>query len=285
MKSKPDVFGRALTAGAGLHKQEQNVTAVLANAQEHRLLVHEIRPRHNPATRSLDTVHVLDLAESIVALGLIEPVAVDTKHRLLAGGHRWAALRLIAATQEQRTSVWRELFKADPSPAMSERLGMLPVSGNPVAVHVLSIDSVTDPSTALGIDVAENCQRRNFSKQEIRALATTLKAAGYRDGVGRPKQGERTVIPALSAVLGKSRRAVYMMLASIEAGAEGAGIADKRKGQTIVVEDKRLKVALCRWLDTREVAPKARAMAEALLQYLSTLDEVGGVADVDQQTA
>ena len=273
MKSKPDVFGRALTAGAGLHKQEQTVTAVLANAQEHRLPVNEIRPRYNPATRSLDAVHVLNLAESIAALGLIEPLAVDTERRLVAGGHRFAAMCLISATLEKRTAVWRELFGADPSPAMAERLGLLPATGSPVAVHVLAIDSAKDPGTALAVEVAENERRRSYTKEEIRALASTLKAAGYRDGMGRPKQGERTVVPALSAVLGKSRRTVYMMLAAAEADAPKG--VDCHKVPSRADEDKRLKLALERWLDKREVAPKARDMAQALLRYLSSSGDVG----------
>gem|GEM_PF-1819134 len=272
MKPKPDVFGRALAVGTGLQRQEQAVATVLASAQEHRLPVGEIRPRHNPATRTLDAAHVLNLAESISALGLIEPLAVDTERRLVAGGHRWAALRLIAATQEQRTSVWRELFKADPSLAMTERLGQLPASGSPVAVHVLAIDSAKDPGTALTLEVAENERRKAYSKDEVRALATTLKAAGYRDGVGRPKQGERTVIPALSAVLGKSRRTVYMMLAA--AGVEASGASDVRQVLPSVSEDRRLKAALTRWLDKRDAAPKARAMAEALLRSLGDAGKV-----------
>ena len=50
-----------------------------------------IKPR-DADTRPLNPAHVEALAESIVALGLIEPLAVDKQGRLLAGGHRLAAI-------------------------------------------------------------------------------------------------------------------------------------------------------------------------------------------------
>jgi len=46
-------------------------------------------------TRPLDPAHVVTLAESIAALGLIEPVVVDRTGTLLAGGHRLAAVKLL----------------------------------------------------------------------------------------------------------------------------------------------------------------------------------------------
>ena len=43
-------------------------------------------------TRELQQQHVAALAESIAVLGLLEPLVVDQGGRLLAGGHRLAAI-------------------------------------------------------------------------------------------------------------------------------------------------------------------------------------------------
>ena len=46
-------------------------------------------------TRELKAPHVEDLMMSIAVLGLLEPVVVDSRGRLLAGGHRKAAIHLL----------------------------------------------------------------------------------------------------------------------------------------------------------------------------------------------
>ena len=46
-------------------------------------------------TRPLNEDHVQALSESIAVLGLLEPLVVDKRSRLLAGGHRLAALYVL----------------------------------------------------------------------------------------------------------------------------------------------------------------------------------------------
>ncbi len=53
-------------------------------------------------TRDLSQRHVATLAESIAAMGLIHPPAVDGKNRLLAGAHRLEALRWLKAHSHAR---------------------------------------------------------------------------------------------------------------------------------------------------------------------------------------
>lgn len=65
----------------------------------------EIKPRVATATRPLAAAHVVELAESIAALDLLEPLVVDRHYRLLAGAHRLAALTLLEAHAEERVRV------------------------------------------------------------------------------------------------------------------------------------------------------------------------------------
>jgi ParB family chromosome partitioning protein len=64
-------------------------------AVESKLPLESIGERSLDDTRDLNEDHVAELAESIAALGLIEPIVVDAKQRLLAGAHRKAAIQLL----------------------------------------------------------------------------------------------------------------------------------------------------------------------------------------------
>ena len=60
-------------------------------AQDSSLPLGQIQPRQED-TRPLHTAHVAALMDPIAVLGLIEPLVTDKKGRLLAGGHRLAAI-------------------------------------------------------------------------------------------------------------------------------------------------------------------------------------------------
>jgi hypothetical protein len=61
--------------------------------------------RREEDSRPLLAKHVLEVAESIAVLGLIEPLVIDTNGYLLAGGHRLAAIQLLARDDDQERSV------------------------------------------------------------------------------------------------------------------------------------------------------------------------------------
>jgi len=143
-------------------------------------------------TRELDQEHVIGLADSIAVFDLIQPIAVDKNLRLLAGGHRLAALKLLKVRQPDAFDKW---FK------------------DGVPVRRYHFDAAKDPNLALGVEVAENELRRDYTKVEVAALVGRLKKAGYKDTVGRPKAGEKALTPALQVVLGKSLRSVRRILA------------------------------------------------------------------------
>jgi len=126
------------------------------------------------------------LAESIDALGLLEPLVVDRLGRLLCGKTRLIALRRLKAKDPQR---WDK-----------------------VPVRRMDFDAEAEPARALAVEVAENEQRRDYTAAEVRALADRLQAAGFRATPGRPRKGTKALLPALGAVVGKSKRQLLRVL-------------------------------------------------------------------------
>jgi len=179
-----------------LIKTAQNNTkrGVVAPGNNALMSLDAIKPR-DVDTRPFNSAHVEALAESIAALGLIEPLAVDKQGRLLAGGHRLAA---ISQLKETDLEIFNQHFAAG------------------VPVRVMEFDAAAEPSRALEVEIAENEQRRDYTPSEVRAIAARLREAGYKDGKGRPKAGEKALAPALQTIIGKSRRTVMSYLAGEE---------------------------------------------------------------------
>lgn len=143
-------------------------------------------------TRTLNMEHVQSLKESISTLGLIEPLAVDQEKVLLAGGHRLAAITLLLETEPD---VFNQHF---PNRA--------------IPVRVMPFVAASEPERALQVEVAENEYRRDYTPAEVRGIAERLIEAGYKDVKGRPKKGEKVLMPALSTVVGKNRRTIQRYL-------------------------------------------------------------------------
>jgi N6-adenosine-specific RNA methylase IME4 len=109
-----------------------------------------------------DVGDLRSLADSIATLGLLHPVVIDGKARLVAGARRLAAVRLLG---------WRD-------------------------VPVRIVRTLTDAADALRAERDENTERKQFRPSEIVALARALEPleraeakARQRHG-GRPKNGE-----------------------------------------------------------------------------------------------
>jgi len=147
-----------------------------------------IAPRIGENTREPDTDHVIALADSIAVLGLIHPIVVDAKNRLVAGGNRQAA---IAYLRQTRRDIFDEWFL-----------------DNLVPVHRMAFDSALDPGLAFQCEVAENEHRKDYTKKEILSIAARLESAGYVKTQGRPKKGQKPLMPALKIVIGKSIRQI-----------------------------------------------------------------------------
>ena len=217
-----DAADSASEAGETLAKQRMSGGYSLTG-RDSRRCPKDIRPRFSGGTRHLNPLHVLDLAESIVALGLLQSIAIDKNNKLVAGEHRLEACRLLGLdTPEQRKAHWeiitsstdKELKKSKTEESL-KRIEELDSSSfksryedGQIPVLTLPFDSEEDTEASLAAETAENEKRQNYTKQEILALADRLRDVGYIDRPGRPKKGEKSVKTALSVISGKSFRQI-----------------------------------------------------------------------------
>jgi ParB family transcriptional regulator, chromosome partitioning protein len=198
-------------------------------------------------TRPINQKHVEALAENIGAIGLIEPLVIDTQKRLLAGGHRLAALHLL---------------RQDNEPAFNHQFP----NGN-IPVRILPFDSAEDRDRALQIEIAENEQRRDYTPTEVRVVADKLKEAGYRATAGRPKKGEKALAPALSLIFGKSLRTVERYLGTNKKIPTGDGISSK-------VHLKKALSSLQQWQKSEPKSKSEKALAETLSNIAGLIEQV-----------
>ncbi len=176
-----------------LAQVDQKVAENAQVAREQKIIVPLEQIKHRTDnTRELNTSHVQSLYESISVLGLLEPLVVDHRNRLLAGGHRLAAIYCLKEKNEAQFQI------------------IFPNGGIPI--RVIPFDSIEDPERALKIEVAENEQRRDYTAQEVRAIADRLLEAGYTLNSHRPKKGDKALGTALAVVIGKHRRTVSRYL-------------------------------------------------------------------------
>ncbi len=183
-----------LTALAAKAKQREGYVSPILTGGTYPL--DQIKEREQD-TRSLNEAHVKELAESIVVLGLIESLALDCRGRLLAGGHRLAAIKYI---QAENPEAFEKQFP-----------------GGGIPARIFEFDAEKEPDLALQIEIAENEKRRDYTPTEVKAIADRLREAGFVDLKGRPKKGQKALMPMLSVVIGKSIRTVQNYLNEADA--------------------------------------------------------------------
>ncbi len=179
-RTAAEMLEAATNTGAAIQAQDRAVEA-RAPTRQSSMLLGKILERKSD-TRGLREQHVTDLAESIAVLGLLEPLVVDTRGRMLAGSHRKAAIELL---KDRTPSVYAKLFPNEQVP-----------------VRIMGFDAEAEPDLALQVEVAENEKRRDYTISEARALAERLRGAGYVDVKGRPAKGEKALRPALEVIMG-----------------------------------------------------------------------------------
>ncbi|MEM8831045.1 MAG: ParB/RepB/Spo0J family partition protein [Cyanobacteria bacterium P01_G01_bin.19] len=205
-------------------------------------------------TRPLNEVHVLELAESIVILGLLQPIVIDVKNRLLAGGHRLAALVHLQETSPQE---FEQMFPNEAVP-----------------VRQMPFDVEENPELALQVEVAENEKRRDYTPQEVRTLAQKLKAAGYTDSAHRPKKGEKALVPALKIIIGKSRRSIMRYLSvdeNQEKSVPPVTLTPEVKTMQRIEKD---LVKLKQMFSGTEVTPEQQKLIKKIPSFLKALEAV-----------
>lgn len=195
-------------------------------------------------TRKLNEKHVASLMESIAALGLIESLAVDQDKVLLAGGHRLAAIKLLQETD-------RESFDRH-------------FPNNKAPVRIMPFQAAEDAERALQVEIAENEHRRDYTPSEVREIANHLRDAGYRDSGGRPKEGEKALMPVLSVLIGKNKRTIQRYLSDTN--------STKTTTDVAVYLTKASK-ALKQWGKHAKKSKRNKELLENLPNILSMIEE------------
>lgn len=251
MSPRKSLSERAFVFGEQRQVPPDIQTQLNPKAAESTLSIDAIQDRHLGNTREIDAKHVADLADSIEALGLIEPLVIDNKNRLLAGAHRRAAILHLRETQP---TVYAERFP-----------------DHQVPIQVMALDSEADPDLALAIEAAENEKRRDYTPAEIRALAEKLRAAGYEDLKGRPKRGQKPLMPALSVVVGKSMRTVQRHLYG-----ESEQSSKKSATSVALLKKKLLKQALAdlRQWASMDLDPEEEKIAEQVAELSTQIEKL-----------
>ena len=193
-----------------------------------------IRPRAADS-RPARAEHVLEVAESVAAVGLLQPPAIDNARRLVAGLHRLEGCRLLLLPRDRRLEYLLALDggdRLDPEET-ADRVAVLPapkdlegpLAAGKVPCRVLvDLDAERDPAAALAAEAAENTARKDYTPAEVQALAQRLRAAGYRETGGRPRRGEKALRPALEMVLGVSKNTARRLLGRMPVGGKGAQV-------------------------------------------------------------
>ncbi|PSB14733.1 chromosome partitioning protein ParB [Phormidesmis priestleyi ULC007] len=228
-RSAAELLDAADSAGTAIQAKdrEAEAKAELEQSRPSVLPLGKILDRTSD-TRELSNQHVSDLAESIAVLGLLEPLVVDRRGRLLAGGHRKAAVFV--------------LKEADPTAYAKQ------FSNDLVPVRVVDFDAEENPDLALQVEVTENEKRRDYTPGEVRALAERLRDSGYADVKGRPAKGEKALRPALEVIIGKSIRTVRRYLnTDIEESVTDVRLSGTEDSNTVATSLRRLQTELTRW--------------------------------------
>lgn len=188
-------------------------------------------------SRPLNPRHIVDLARSICAFGLIEPLAIDVEDTVVAGSHRLAALQILSTPPPERGALLAHLC---PHGSAKELLalagepvqGLMPAPGvldlTRIPCRILPWSQAQKPDEAWRVQVAENERRRDYKPSEVRALADRLREQGYRFAKGF-KEGQQAALPVLSALIGVSTRHVRRLLA-----AEDGTVIDPKDQRTDV---------------------------------------------------
>ncbi len=251
-RTTAEMLEAATNTGAAIQAQDRAVEA-RALAPQSSIPLGKILERKSD-TRELREQHVIDLAESIAVLGLLEPLVVDTRGRMLAGGHRKAAIELL---KERDPSVYAKFFPNEQVP-----------------VRVIDFDAEADPELALQVEIAENEKRKDYTVSEARALAERLRASGYVDVKGRPAKGEKALRPALEVIMGKSLRTVrrYLNEESTESVTSDL-LSEQEETKASIASLRRLRTELVRWQKLHpESPPQLQAVERDVVRLLKQVD-------------
>lgn len=174
---------------ADVAMESNRIDSGVADSELVRLPLEKIQERATEDTRALNEQMVADIKDSIRVIGLIQPIAIDKENRLLAGGHRRAAL---FSLQQESPDEFEGLFPQG------------------IPCRRFNFDSATDPELALKVEVEENEKRRNYTKKEVLLVAERLQQHGFSAERGRGNT--KPLYPELMRIFGASRSTVQRIL-------------------------------------------------------------------------
>ena len=255
-RSAAELLDAADSAGTAIQAKDREAEArsELEQSRSSALPLGKILDRASD-TRGLSSQHVSELAESISVLGLLEPLVVDRRGRLLAGGHRKAAVFVL---KEANPNAYAKHFLDDLVP-----------------VRVVDFDAEANPDLALQVEVTENEKRRDYTSGEVRALAERLRDAGYAEVKGRPAKGEKALRPALETIIGKSIRTVRRYLnETIEESVTDVRLSEKEDDKAVMTSLRRLQTELNRWQKaySEPATPELESITKDVARLLKRVD-------------
>lgn len=218
--------------------------------------------------RTLNQKHVLELALSIAAVGIIHPVVLDENDTLLAGGHRVAALRFMKKAAKAPIDEVAKVFadagfvlEAATVENFATAFARHFPAGVPVVVRPLN---GADPERLrLEIEISENEKRSDFTREDLKNIVERLESAGYKRTAGRPKAGELVLSQELERIIGKSRATVFRVLEEIKDGPT----AKHEKSQAAKAAEKKASEVLETKVQIREADEQAGSI---VIHYSST---------------
>jgi ParB family chromosome partitioning protein len=135
---------------------------------------------------------------------------------------------------------------------------------------MMPFDASEDPEQALQVEISENEKRRDYTPNEVRALASRLRAAGYVDTPGRPSKDEKRLRPALEVIVGKSLRSVRRYLTEEKPVQVGVGQVSKKIALRHALK------ALEQWIslpDSEKNTPAEKQLTKKLPQLLELIEK------------
>jgi hypothetical protein len=198
---------------APAHNHDQHVDDVYA------MPLADIQLRPNGNRRPLDLREMLYRAESIDAVGLIEPIVVDKDARLIAGLHRLEAFKLLNLdSYEEKLAHLDELSIETGMKLNQDMKDQLKNFGKGFSKHHSKgivptyirkdLDWSKNKKSCESVEGAENHQRHNkIDLSPVFKTIESLKGRGYEVmGRGKPKKGQKSLSQGLVQAYGCTDR-------------------------------------------------------------------------------
>jgi hypothetical protein len=200
-------------SGAPAQNHDEHVDDVYA------MPLADIQLRPNGNRRPLDLKEMLDRAESIDAVGLIEPIVVDKEAKLIAGLHRYESFRVLNLESYEERLAHLETLAIEVGMKVNQEMkdklkaigkGFSKYHSNGIIPTYIrkDLDWSKNKKSCESVEGAENHQRHN--KTDLSPVFKTIEnlmGRGYEVvGRGKPKNGQKSLSQGLVQAYGCTDR-------------------------------------------------------------------------------